>query len=103
MSREPESVDAFLAELGGGDARIDAAIVDLEKQLSDRENAEARARWIVERMAIVLEASLMQRYGDPDAADVFCDSRLAGGGHQFGTLRPREALSAIVERARPQI
>ena len=104
MRREPESVDAFLAELGGGgDARIDAAIADLEKQLSDPSDAEARARWIVERMAIVLQASLMQRYGDPAAAEVFCDSRLAGHGHQFGTLRPRESLSAIVERARPQI
>ena len=103
MRREPKSVDAFLAEVGGGDARIDAAIVDLEKQLSDPADAEARARWIVERMAIVLQASLLLRHGDPAAAEVFCDSRLAGHGHQFGTLRPQASLRSIVERARPQI
>ena len=48
---------------------------------------EARARRIVERMALALQASLLVRYGDPAVADAFCASRLAGDwGHAFGTL-----------------
>ncbi|HET7466106.1 MAG TPA: isovaleryl-CoA dehydrogenase [Candidatus Dormibacteraeota bacterium] len=102
MSREPESVEAFFAEVGG-DKRIDGALTELKKALSDTRDAEARARWIVERMAIVLQASLMLRSGDPAAADVFCESRLGAHGQQFGTLRPRAELRSIVERARPQV
>ena len=104
MSREPESVEAFFAEVDqseGADRRLDAALVELKNELSDPADAEARARRLVERMATVLQASLLLRHGDPAVAEVFCASRLSDGGHQFGTLRPTPALAGIVERARP--
>jgi putative acyl-CoA dehydrogenase len=104
MSREPESVEAFFAEVDqskGADRRLDAALVELKNELSDPADAEARARRMVERMATVLQASLLLRHGDPVVAEVFCASRLGEGGHTFGTLRPSANLAAIVERARP--
>ena len=53
----------------------------------DVETIEARARRVVERMALALQASLLVRYGDEAVADAFCASRLAGDwGHAFGTL-----------------
>ena len=59
------------------------------------EGIEARARRIVERMAIVLQGSLMVRYGDEASADAFCASRLAGDwGQAFGTLPARHRLHA---------
>jgi len=104
MSREPETVDAFFAEVEparGADRRLDIAIDELKKELANTNDAEARARHIVERMAVALEASLLVRHGDPVVAEVFCGSRLSGGGHHFGTLRPNPALRGIIERARP--
>jgi putative acyl-CoA dehydrogenase len=104
MSREPETVDAFFAEVEqarGADRRLDAAIDGLKKELADPNDAEARARIVVEHMAVAMQASLLLRHGDPLVAEVFCGSRLAASGHQFGTLRPNPALHAIIERARP--
>ena len=106
MTREPESVEAFLAEVEkarGELPRLDAIVGTLKKEVSDPSDAESRARRVVELMAIALECSLMLRHGDPVAADVFCNSRLGDAGHQFGTLRPSPALAGIVERARPEV
>ena len=68
----------------------------------DLETIESRARRIVERMALALQASLLVRYGDPAVADAFCASRLAGdGGQAFGTLPAGTDFSRIIERHRP--
>jgi putative acyl-CoA dehydrogenase len=105
MSREPESVAAFLAEVGlaqGSDPRFDRAFAGLKGELADAAEAETRARRVVERMAVTLQGSLLLRYGDPAVADAFCASRLgADWGHTFGTLPPGPGLRAIVERHRP--
>jgi putative acyl-CoA dehydrogenase len=54
-------------------------------------------------MAVALEASLMLRYGDPVAAELFCSSRLADGGSQmFGTLPKLNHLKSVIERHRPR-
>ena len=57
---------------------------------------------LVERMAVVLEGSLLVRHGDPAVADAFCASRLGGDwGHSFGTLPAGLHLASIVQRHRP--
>src|SRR3712207_6067804 len=79
MARTPEALDAFFAEVGaaaGGEPRLDAWIADLRRSLSDFEEIELRARRIVERMALALQASVLVRWGDPAVADAFCASRL---------------------------
>jgi putative acyl-CoA dehydrogenase len=105
MSREPESVAAFLAEVeraGGSDARFDRAVIDLKRELANMDDAETRARRVVERMAVALEGSLLLRFGDPAVADAFCASRLTPDwGPSFGTLPPGAELAAIVARHRP--
>lgn len=107
MARAPESVDVFLAELdaaAGADPRLDAAVVDLRRQLADGEQIEARARRIVEAMALALQGSLLVRHGHPAVSDAFCASRLAGDwGHAFGTLPTGIDTHTIVERARPKV
>src|SRR6266849_4437786 len=107
MKREPQSVLAYLDELDevrGMDPRLDDAVRNLKKLLSDGDDAEARARTVVELMAVALEAALLVRYGDPYVADAFCASRLdSGGGRSFGTLQPSSHLPGIVERHRPAI
>ncbi len=104
IDREPQSLEAFMSEVDqarGGDRRLDAAIDALRREVGDR--SEARARHLVERMAVVLQASLLVRHADPSVAEVFCGSRLDCGGHQFGTLTPDPRHRAIVERARPDL
>jgi putative acyl-CoA dehydrogenase len=76
----------------------------LKHELSSFEDAERRARSIVERMALALQGSLMVRYADPAVADAFCASRLDGDwGRAFGTLPPGIDAQSIIERHRPKL
>ncbi|WP_181768448.1 acyl-CoA dehydrogenase family protein [Streptomyces albidus (ex Kaewkla and Franco 2022)] len=105
LQRSPEALNAFLTEIGkarGADHRLDAATKDLLTELSDLDGIEARARRLVERMAQVLQGSLLVRYAPSSVADAYCASRLGGDwGAAFGTLPHTLDLSSIVERARP--
>jgi putative acyl-CoA dehydrogenase len=106
MVKEPQSLEAFRAEVAlaaGADARLDRAVTALDAELADLDGIESRARRIVERMALVLQGSLLVRHGDPDVAAAFCASRLgADWGVAFGTLPRGLRLDAVVERARPK-
>ncbi len=105
LSREPESLAAFFAEVeqAGPDGRLDPAVAALKRELANTDEAESRARRIVERMAVVLQGSLLLRYGDPAVADAFCASRLAGDwGRSFGTLPSSVEFDSIIDRHRPR-
>ncbi|MFF2363416.1 acyl-CoA dehydrogenase family protein [Streptomyces sp. NPDC058122] len=105
LQREPGALDAYLREVGrarGADHRLDGAIKDLLTGLADLDGIEARARRLVERIALVLQGSLLVRYAPPEVADLFCASRLGGDwGTGFGTLPHSLDLATVVERARP--
>ncbi|MEU9981582.1 acyl-CoA dehydrogenase family protein [Streptomyces sp. NPDC050856] len=105
--REPLALHAFLEEVGrarGADHRLDAAIKDLLAELADLDGIEARARRVVERMALVLQGSLLVRWAPAEVADAFCASRLGGDwGSAFGTLPHTLDLAAVVERARAAV
>ncbi|MFF7235054.1 acyl-CoA dehydrogenase family protein [Streptomyces collinus] len=105
LRREPGALDACLTEIGrahGADHRLDRAVKDLFTELADLEGVEARARRLVERLALVLQGSLLVRYAPPAVADAFCASRLGGDrGAAFGTLPSGLDLASVVERARP--
>ncbi|MGW9121143.1 acyl-CoA dehydrogenase family protein [Streptomyces sp. NPDC055663] len=105
LQREPMALNAFLQEVGrarGADHRLDAAIRDMLTELADLDGIEARARRLAERMALVLQGSLLVRWAPPEVADAFCASRLGGDrGAGFGTLPHTLDLASVVERARP--
>ncbi|GGK90786.1 acyl-CoA dehydrogenase family protein [Mangrovihabitans endophyticus] len=104
LRREPDSRDAFLAEAGaaaGADRHLDDAITALKGELTG-EIGEGQARRAAERMALVLQASLLVRHAPAPVSDAFCASRLGGDwGHAFGTLGARADTAAIVDRAAP--
>ncbi|SDP37133.1 putative acyl-CoA dehydrogenase [Streptomyces sp. cf386] len=106
LQREPAALDAYLREVGkarGADHRLDGAIKGLLTELADLEGIEARARRLTERLALVLQGSLLVRFAPPEVADAFCASRLGGdGGMAFGTLPSTLNLTSTVERSRPQ-
>ncbi|MGW1951213.1 acyl-CoA dehydrogenase family protein [Streptomyces sp. NPDC001920] len=103
LQREPTAFDAYLQEVGrarGADHRLDAAIKALLTELADLEGVEARARRLTERLALVLQGSLLVRHAPPEVADAFCATRLGGdGGAAFGTLPHTLAVTPIVDRA----
>ncbi|SFY49007.1 acyl-CoA dehydrogenase family protein [Streptomyces sp. F-1] len=105
LRREPGALDACLTEIGqahGADHRLDRAVKDLFTELADLEGVEGRARRLVERLALVLQGSLLVRHAPPEVADAFCASRLGGDhGGTFGTLPGGLDLVPVVERARP--
>ncbi|MFE9393928.1 acyl-CoA dehydrogenase family protein [Streptomyces flavidovirens] len=107
LQREPQALNAFLTEIGqarGADHRLDGAIKDLLTELADLGGMEGRARRVVERMALVLQGSLLVRWAPPEVADAFCASRLGGDwGAAFGTLPHSLDLAAVVERARVEV
>ncbi|AEV86057.1 acyl-CoA dehydrogenase [Actinoplanes sp. SE50] len=105
LQRSPDSLEAFFAEVDAArsaDHRLDSAVRDLRRELTDRTDVEVRARRLVERMALTLQGSLLVRHAPSAVADAFCASRLAGDwGHTFGTLPTGADTAAIVERAAP--
>src|SRR4051794_19592387 len=107
LGREPQAFEAFFAEVSaaeGADRRLDEAVAAIKADLSDDGNIELRARRLVERMALVLQGSLVVRYSPPAVADAFCASRLGGDwGHAFGTLPTGIETQAIVDRATPKV
>jgi putative acyl-CoA dehydrogenase len=102
LAREPDSFAAYEAEVEsalGADRRLDAAWNQLRGELDDRSEPELRARRLVERMALVLQGSLLVRYAPAPVADGFCASRLGGDhGLAFGTLPAGLNFDAILDR-----
>ncbi|MFC9020505.1 DNA alkylation response protein, partial [Streptomyces albidoflavus] len=102
LAREPESLEAFRAEIeaaSGADRRLDTAWRELQSRLTLTEDAELRARRVIERAALVLQASLLVRHAPTPVADAFCASRLAGDrGLAFGTLGPGTDFDGVLGR-----
>jgi putative acyl-CoA dehydrogenase len=104
MSKEPETVPAFLEEVSSarGEPVFDRALQSLKDAFGQREDIEYRARLLVERMALLLQASLLLRHSPSEVAEAFCRSRLDGDhGRAFGTLPRGIRAEQIIDRALP--
>jgi putative acyl-CoA dehydrogenase len=107
MTREPGCIPALFDELHlaqGADRNYDACVESLKNELSDLRKYEGQARRTVERLALVISASLLLRYATHAVADAFIGTRLAGGwtGH-FGDLGTGFDANRIARRAVPEI
>ncbi len=108
LSREPDAVSAIEAELTaarGADRAFDASIERLMAELSQPTDvAEARARSLVERLAIALQGALLVQHGPSPVTEGFIRCRASGEhGVAFGTLGAGVDLTAIIDRARPKV
>jgi putative acyl-CoA dehydrogenase len=113
LSREPATLAAYFDEVAlarGANATLDAATDALAgeaRALRDpagQATLEWRARRLVERLALVLQGSLLVRHSSAAVADAFCASRLGdAGGLTFGDLPVGVDAAAILTRARPQV
>ena len=92
LRREPESAEAFVAELEERDrAGVERALASADEQ---------GARRVVETMAVALQATLLDRHGDPAVAEAF---RAREGFGAFGTLPDGLPLAEIVEQSTPHV
>jgi putative acyl-CoA dehydrogenase len=103
MARQPESVEAFFAEVelaAGADSRLDDSVARVRKELTDLGDVEYRARRLVEQLALVFQGSLLVRHAPTAVADAFCGSRLGGDwGVAFGTLPVGVDTATLIDRA----
>jgi putative acyl-CoA dehydrogenase len=105
LEREPGSLIALrdeLREAKGADRRFDAQLAALESGLPGLIGHEGQARRLTERLALMLQASLLLRYSSHKVADAFIATRLEGrwSGH-FGDLPPQVDAAALARRAVP--
>ncbi|MGC5257191.1 acyl-CoA dehydrogenase family protein [Gordonia sp. DT218] len=107
MTREPESVAAFDAEVSlarGSNRILDVHLDGLRDHLGelarlDAASAQRRARSVVESMALALEASLLVRFSPAPVGDAFIAARLGEDRNfEYGALPDSADLSAILER-----
>ncbi|MFQ4147691.1 acyl-CoA dehydrogenase family protein [Arthrobacter sp. LAPM80] len=107
MAIEPETVDAFFADLrlaSGANPIFDDFAVRLQEQLAPIRRAPhefaGQARNVVERMALALQASLLLRFAPAAVSDAFVASRLgADRSFNYGNLPASSDLAGILERA----
>ena len=63
-------------------------------------HAEGQARRLSDRLALLVQASLLVRFSAPAVADAFCATRLdRDGGFVFGSLPPSADVTGILDRA----
>lgn len=107
LQKEPEALDAFFSEAAkarGSDARFDRFLAQLQNDFADISDLEYRARNLVDRLALLMQASLMLRHSDPALADAFCASRLDyTGGLNYGNLPSGLDTARIIGRATPVV
>ena len=102
IGNEPGTIEALWGEIDlaqGADRRLDQATGQLRDCWQALAADPTQARRLVERLALVLQGSLVVRHSPPEVADAFCVSRLAGDwGRAFGTLPSSVKFTAIVDR-----
>ena len=105
LAKTPTVLETWFAELGktaGSDARLDKAVNALKQTFSDMREAEYRARDIVDRLSLTMQASQLVAAGNASVAEAFIASRLGEhGDRNYGTLQRGLDLDVILERANP--
>jgi putative acyl-CoA dehydrogenase len=103
LARHPGAADVLLTEIRaatGANRIFDQCVRELEPML--HQPAEAGARRTSERLALMLQASLMLRHAPPANSDLFCASRLSGApGYTYGSGGSKADPAAIIARAMP--
>ena len=98
LAKEPAAVEAFLDEVALAGGPVAAAGAALRSELQDVD--EGSARRLVERMAMLLQGSLLVRHAPAAVADAFVASRLdRDAGRALGTLPRGVDVEGVLTRA----
>ncbi|MEZ5186038.1 MAG: acyl-CoA dehydrogenase family protein [Candidatus Nanopelagicales bacterium] len=104
ISRNPESLDAYLQNLApaaGCDEAFDTLLRDVLNALAQNPaGAQARARWLAEKMALLLQAAILVQYAPSVVSDAFIASRLRQAEGTYGVVDlGAHDVDAILARA----
>jgi putative acyl-CoA dehydrogenase len=103
LNKEPATREALFTELqsaAGKDRYFDKEFGQLASYFEEVETLEFRSRYVIERLALMLQASILLNTENKDIAAEFCRSRLGGAhGLAFGTLSPDAPIDQLIERA----
>jgi putative acyl-CoA dehydrogenase len=100
MSRSPDAVDAWMAELlstANSDPRQDALVEKLKHELDTAD--EGSSRRLVELLALSMQGSLLLRSGNTAIAEAFLVGRCQSPSHHFGALPAGLNLDLLIDRA----
>ena len=104
MRNSPGTIDAFfdeVAKANGASAPLDHWVGALRTEFHN-DDIEYRARDVVDRMALAIQAALLLQHAPAHVADAFCSSRLGVvGARNYGTLPRGVDCAAIIRRATP--
>jgi putative acyl-CoA dehydrogenase len=101
MQKEPNSIEAFFNELDkakGANDFYDKFVLNLKDEFVNLENLEYRARVIVEKFALALQAGVLLLTAPDFVSEAFCVSRLSEKNLNFGTLPVGVEAEKIIER-----
>jgi putative acyl-CoA dehydrogenase len=102
LEREPAALASFEAEVGlarGANAELDSALESLLARLRAGHPAQGDARWIAERMALLLQAALLARHAPAAVSDLFIARRVQGnGGQSYGAIDGASDIAGILAR-----
>lgn len=106
LTRHPASIDAVMQELDtarGMDPDYDRTIEELSRLRGAAPDIlEQRARWLTQRLAQALQASLLLRHAPRAIGHAFCQSRLGmASSPVYGNLPTEAPLDAILSRITP--
>jgi putative acyl-CoA dehydrogenase len=101
IDRQPEAIDVFLDEIElakGANRPFDELAAKCRDGLRISDSDPFAARAAAERMALLLQASLLIRYADGAVANAFVRSRLTEPSLAFGGLRDADAATRLLQR-----
>ncbi len=105
IHRTPAVLTAYFNEVAPSRHRhpgLDSYIAALENDLQDAAGLEFRARNLVDRLALGMQASLLLLHAPDFVAEAFCRSRLElVGPHNYGSLPAGCDAARIIARALP--
>lgn len=105
LSKSPAVLEAWFEEITpalGHIPLLDHAVERLRKAFSHMADVEYRARYLVEQLALIMQAALLVRAGNAAVAEAFAASRLAEHGERnYGTLPRGLDIRQLLERADP--
>ena len=105
IGKEPQSVEALLNEIksaSGANKNFDNFARNIEEELLNVNDLEFRARRVVEKLALALQASVLIKNAPNFVGDAFCNSRLTENYLSFGTLPVGTEFENIINRSMPK-
>lgn len=107
LHKAPDVLAAFFDEVQlarGSNRLFDQFVAQLQVDFADISDFEYRARNLVDRLALAMQAALLLRQGNATVSDAFCAARLQyQGGFNYGNLPQGIDCRAIIQRATPEI